>query len=92
MKTISATATKRITRRKFGNTGRVITIADKGDVISINVSDTHMPDGSVKRVFTVYPDGMSMGYAITSDELEFDQSEADKNVTSARQYRINVQI
>lgn len=86
MNTIPATANKRITRRKFGNTGRVITIAAKGDTISVNVSDTHMPDGTVERFFTVYPNGMSIGFTLTADEITYDVAEANANATSARQY------
>jgi hypothetical protein len=90
MKTITATAAKRITRRKFGNTGRTIIIASKGETISLNVSDTHMTDGTMKRIFTIYPEGMTMGYALTTDEIIYDDADADANATSARQYHISL--
>lgn len=86
MNLITVTATKRITRRKFGHAGPVIVIASKGDTISVNVCDTRMPDDTVQRSFTVYPEGMSMGYGLTASEITYDAADADANATIARQY------
>ena len=90
MNTIIATAAKRITRRKLGNTGRMIIIAQKGDTISVNVSDTHMPDKTIKRIFTIYPEDMTMGYALTTDEIIYDEDDANANANSARRYKISI--
>ena len=77
MRFIEATATKRITRRKFGRTGPTIVIAERGDTISVWVSDTINPDKTTTRQIVWYPDGGGTGYGLTPDEFVIDTVHAD---------------
>lgn len=81
MRFIDATATKRITRRKFGRTGPTIVIADRGDTISVWVSDTIHADKTTTRQIVWYPEGGGTGYGLTIDEFVIDTVEADASAS-----------
>ena len=81
MRFIDATATKRITRRKFGRTGPKIVIADRGDTISVWVSDTIHADKTTTRQIVWYPDAGGTGYGLTTDEFIINTVEADASAS-----------